>query len=88
MTGIYVRDAFVLYNGAVCNEVIRKIEGVDMEKDSVATIRFATGYEPVQPFYSLLCLNDYCECFGERLKKVQMRTVRVRKYEGGWRLAS
>ncbi|HSB31796.1 MAG TPA: hypothetical protein VLD55_09355 [Candidatus Sulfobium mesophilum] len=88
MTGIYVRDAFVLYNGAVCNEVIRKIEGVDMEKDRVATIRFATGYEPVQPFYSLLCLNDYCECFGERLKKVQMRTIRVRKYERGWRLAS
>ena len=88
MTGIYVRDVFVLYNGAVCSEVIKKIEGVDMGKDGVATVRFTTGYEPIQPFYSLLCINDFCQCFGEKLKKVQKRAMRVRKYERGWRLAS
>ncbi len=79
MTGIYIRDSFALYNGAVCSEVIKKIESVDMGKDGLATIRFTTGYEPIQPFYSLLCINDSCECFGEKLQKVQGRAIRVRK---------
>jgi hypothetical protein len=88
MNGIYIRDSFAYYDGAVCTEVIKKIEGVDIDKRGVATIRFKTGYEPIQPFYSLLCINNYCECFGERLKKTETRAIRVKKYEKGWRLTS
>lgn len=88
MTGIYIRDAFAYYDGAVCSEVIKKIDGVDMEKDDRATIRFTTGYEPIEPFYSLLCINNHCECFGEKLKKVERRTIKLKKYEKGWRLTS
>lgn len=88
IAGIYVRDSFAYYNGAVCNEVIKKIDGVDIEKNGLATIRFTTGYEPIEPFYSLLCINNYCECFGEKLKKTETRTIRVKKYERGWRLTS
>jgi hypothetical protein len=88
MSGIYIRDAFAYYDGAVCSEVIKKIEGVDIEKNDRATIGFTTGYEPIEPFYSLLCINNYCECFGEKLKKTQRRTIRVKKYEKGWRLTS
>jgi len=88
MTGIYIRDAFAYYDGAVCTEVIKKIEGVDIEKNGRATIRYSTGYEPIEPFYSLLCINNYCECFGEKLKKTETRAIRLKKYERGWRLTS
>jgi hypothetical protein len=88
MSGIYIRDAFAYYDGAVCSEVIKKIDGVDIEKNDRATIRFTTGYEPIEPFYSLLCINNYCECFGEKLKKVERRMIRLKKYEKGWRLSS
>lgn len=87
MTGIYIRDSFAYYNGAVCSEVIKKIDGVDIEKNSRATIRFTTGYEPIEPYYSLLCINNYCECFGGKLKKTESRAIRVKKYGNGWILA-
>jgi hypothetical protein len=88
VAGIYIRDAFAYYDGAVCSEVIKKIEGVDIDKNDRATIRFSTGYEPIEPFYSLLCINNYCECFGQKLKKTETRTIRLKKYEKGWRLTS
>ncbi|MDA8434196.1 MAG: hypothetical protein M0Z60_14725 [Nitrospiraceae bacterium] len=89
LTGVYVRDSFVMYDGAVCNEVFRKIEEVDFDKDtSVATIRYVTGYERIEPFYSLLCLNEYCECFGEKLKRKEARTLKVRKVGNDWKPAS
>ena len=88
INGIYIRDAFAYYDGAVCSEVIKKIEGVEIDKSGVATIRFKTGYEPIEPFYSLLCINNYCECFGEKLKKTETSAIRVKKYEKGWRLTS
>ncbi len=86
--GIYIRDAFAYYDGAVCTEVIKKIEGVEIDKSGVATIKFKTGYEPIEPYYSLLCINNYCECFGEKLKKTETRAIKVKKYEWGWRLTS
>ena len=85
-TGIYIRGSFVMYDGAVCNEVIKKIEKVDFDKNArMATIRYLTGYEPIEPFYSLLCLNEYCEYFGEKLKREQTRTARLRKTGSGWK---
>ncbi len=88
VSGIYIRDAFVYYNGAVCSEVLKKIDGVDIEKNDGVAIRFSVGYEPIEPFYSHLCINDYCECFGEKLKKAESRMIRVKRYEKGWRLSS
>jgi hypothetical protein len=86
MTGVYIRGSFVMYDGAVCNEVLKKIEGVDFDKNAgVATIRYLTGYEPIEPFYSLLCLNEYCEYFGEKLKREETRTARLRKTGNGWK---
>ncbi len=86
--GVYIRDAFAYYDGAVCSEVIRKIKGVEMDKGGVATIRYKIGYEPIEPFYSLLCINNYCHCFGEKLKKTEERALKVKKYERGWRITS
>jgi hypothetical protein len=88
MSGIYIRDAFALYDGAVCSEVIKKIDSIDIQKNESANVRFTTGFAPIEPFYSLLCINNYCECFGEKLKKVETRTIRLKKYEKGWRLTS
>jgi hypothetical protein len=85
VNGVYIRDSFAMYDGALCNEVIRKIEGVDFDKDaSTVTIRYLTGYEPIEPFYSLLCINAYCEYFGERLKKEEVRSVKLRKSGSRW----
>jgi len=88
MTGIYIRDSFAVYDGAVCKEFIKKIDSIDIEKNEGVTVRFTTGYEPIEPFYSLLCINYNCEYFGEKLKKEESRTVRLKRYEKGWRVAS
>jgi hypothetical protein len=88
-TGIYMRGSFVMYDGAVCNEVLKKIEEVDFDKDTgTATIRYVTGYQPIEPFYSLLCLNEHCEYFGEKLKREETRTVKLRKEGSGWKPVS
>lgn len=85
-TGIYLRGSFVMYDGAVCNEVLRKIEEVEFDKgDGKATIRYVTGYERIEPFYSLLCLNEHCEYFGEKLNKEETKTVKLRKTASGWK---
>jgi hypothetical protein len=86
VTGVYLRGSFVMYDGAVCNEVLRKIEGVDFDENTATvTIRYVTGYEPIEPFYSLLCLNAYCEYFGEKLKREEAKTVKLRKVGSGWK---
>jgi hypothetical protein len=88
VTGVYIRDSFVVYDGAVCKEFIKKIDSIDKEKDQGMTVKFTTGYEPLEPYYSLLCINYSCECFGEKLKKEESRTVRLKRYEKGWRATS
>lgn len=89
LTGAYIRDSFAMYDGAVCNEVFRKIEEVDFDKATfVATIRYVTGYQPIEPFYSLLCLNEYCECFGDKLRRKEARTLKVRKVGNDWKPAT
>ena len=86
VSGVYIRDSFAMFDGALCNEVIKKIEGVDFDKDNAtATVRYVTGYEPIEPFYSLLCINDYCEYFGERLKKEETRVAKLKKSGNGWK---
>jgi hypothetical protein len=86
INGVYIRDSFAMFDGAVCTDVLRKIEGVELDKDTgTVTVRYVTGYEPIEPFYSLLCINDYCEYFGEKLKKEETRSVKLRKSGNGWR---
>ncbi len=86
VNGVYIRDSFAMFDGALCNEVLKKIERVDFDKDNATvTVRYVTGYEPIEPFYSLLCINAYCEYFGEKLKKDEARTVKLRKYGNGWK---
>ncbi len=89
MTGIYLRGSFVMFDGAVCNEVLKKIDGVDFNKGSgVATVRYVTRYEPIEPFYSLLCLNEHCEYFGEKLKREETRTVKLKRTGNDWKPVS
>jgi hypothetical protein len=86
LVGVYLRGSFVMYDGAVCNEVVKKVSDVEFDEGTAtATIRYVTGYEPIEPFYSHLCLNEHCEYFGEKLKREEMKTVKLRKIGGIWK---
>ncbi len=88
VTGVYVGESFALYDGALCNEVLKKIGSVEVDKErGTAVINYSTGYEPIEPIYSLLCINDYCAYFGDKLKKEEARMIRVKKYGKGWRIS-
>jgi hypothetical protein len=85
--GVYIKESFPLYEGAVCKEVVKKIDEIlyDRQKNT-AVITFTSGLEPIEPFYSLFCINKYCEYFGKRIKKTEKQKLRLVKYGEGWRL--
>jgi hypothetical protein len=85
--GVYIKESFPLYEGAVCREVVRKIDDIRYEKQkNIAVITFTTGLEPIEPYYSLFCINKFCDYFGERIKKTEKQKMRLIKYGEGWRL--
>lgn len=85
--GVYIKDSYPFYEGAVCSEVIKKIDDIryDRQKDT-ATITFTTGLAPIEPFYSLFCINRYCDYFGEKIKKTEKQKLQLRKYGSSWRM--
>ena len=88
VSGLYVRESFAVYDGAVCRIVLRRIDGIGREKDQCTTVTFTTGYEPIEPYYSLFCINDNCEYFGEKLRKEEPRTIVLKRDGKGWRAMS
>lgn len=89
ITEISVKDSFPLYEGAVCREVVRKIDSIEMDKKGdTAVITFTLGLEPVEPFYGLFCINRYCDYFGPRLAKTEKQKLRLKKAGKGWRITS
>jgi hypothetical protein len=87
VTAIYIKDSFPVYEGAVCSEVIKKIEDIRYDgQKNTAVITFTAGMEPVEPFYSLFCINKYCDYFGEKLKKTERQKLRLRKSGNSWRI--
>ncbi len=84
---VYIKDSFPIYEGAVCTEVLKKIENIRYDsRENTATISFTTGLEPVEPFYSLFCINKYCDYFGEKIKKTERQTLRLKKAGNVWRI--
>ena len=58
--GVYIKDSFPMYEGAVCREVVKKIDDIRYDrKKNTAVITFTSGLEPIEPFYSLFCINEY-----------------------------
>jgi hypothetical protein len=89
MVGIYIKDSYPLYEGAVCREVIKSIDGIEFTGGhDAATVAFTTGLEPIEPVYSLLCINKYCDCFGKDFKETQPLKLKLHRYEKGWRIGA
>jgi hypothetical protein len=89
MTGIYIKDSYPLYEGAVCREVLKSIDDIEFTGGhDAATVAFTTGLEPIEPVYSLLCINKYCDCFGKDFKETQSLKLKLHRYEKGWRIGA
>lgn len=87
MVGIYINDSYPLYEGAVCREVLKSIDSIDFtEGNDIATVTFTAGLEPIEPVYSLLCINRFCDCFGKDFRKTRTLKLKLHKYEKGWRV--
>lgn len=88
ITGISIKDSFPVYEGAVCKEVVKKIDAIRVDKKGdTAVITFTLGLEPVEPFYNLFCINKYCDYFGNRLGKTEKQKLKIKKAGKGWRLS-
>ncbi len=82
---VYIKDSFPIYEGAVCTEVLRKIDEIRYDsRENTATISFTTALEPVEPFYSLFCINKYCDYFGEKIKRTEKQKLRLKKAGNIW----
>lgn len=85
VTGIYIKDSFPIYEGAVCSEVVKTIDDIRYDRQkNTATVTFTAGLEPVEPFYSLFCINKYCDYFGDKIKKTEKQKLQLRKSGNGW----
>ncbi|MEJ2696471.1 MAG: hypothetical protein P8013_07460 [Candidatus Sulfobium sp.] len=85
MVGIYIKESYPLYEGAVCREVLKSIEDIEYTRGhDAATVTFTSGLEPIEPVYSLLCINKYCDCFGKDFKETQTVKLKLHRYEKGW----
>lgn len=87
MTGIYIKDSYPLYEGAVCREVLKSVDAVKFSQGGdVATVIFTKGLQPIEPVYSLLCINRSCDCFGKDFRKTQTLKLKLHRFEKGWRI--
>ncbi len=88
VTRISVQDSFPLYEGAVCNEVVRKIDSIRLDKKGdTAVVTFTLGIEPIEPFYGLFCINKFCDYYG-KLDKTEKQKLKLRKTARGWALSN
>jgi hypothetical protein len=87
MTGIYIKESYPLYEGAVCREVLKSVDGIEFTHGhDAATVSFTTAIEPIEPVYSLLCINRFCDCFGRDFKKTKTLKLKLHRDERGWRI--
>lgn len=85
MTGIYVKDSYPLYEGAVCRQVLKSIDSIEYTGGGdAATITFSARLEPIEPVYSLLCVNRFCDCFGKDFSKTETLRLKLHRSEKGW----
>ena len=75
--------------GKVVNKVVKDIKEVLIDKNNnsaVVTVTF--GFVPVEPFYSLLCIEEKCWYFAEKINQIEEKKIKLKKYDKGWRVES
>lgn len=78
---------YFTYVGAVVQESLISIDEILIDEESkTALIKYTTKYEPIEPFYSAICLDKRCEFFAENIHKKNQRKARFKKYDKGWRV--
>ena len=87
MTGIYIKDSYPLYEGAVCREVLKSVDDVEFaDGHDTAVVTFTAGVEPIEPVYTLLCINKFCDCFGKDFRKTRTLKLRFHRSDSDWRI--
>jgi len=75
------------YDGAVVKESLDSIQEILIDKETkIATVKYATKFEPIEPLYSSLCIDRRCKFFGEGLKQKRKNLIKLKKYDKGWRI--
>ena len=74
------------FDGAVVKESLKSIDEILVDKESKeAIVKYTTKFEPFEPSYSTLCINERCMFFGENIHKENQRKIKLKKYDVGWR---
>lgn len=70
-------------NASVVNKRFKNVDEILIdEKNYIASVKFRIVYEPIEPFYSAICTCDKCEYFS---KREEIKTIKLKKYDKGWR---
>lgn len=57
------------------------------EKSNTAIVSYTVGIEPVEPFYSVFCVEaKRCPYAGAALHQTVVREINLTKYDKGWRV--
>ena len=74
------------YRGSVVSESLDSIKEILIDKETkTAIVKFTTKYEPIEPLYSSVCINERCQFFGDQISKNPERKIELKKYDKGWR---
>jgi len=64
----------------------KSLSEILIDKESkVATITFSTILEPIEPFYSLVCVDKKCRYYNMTLNETKTNKMKLKKYDKGWR---
>jgi hypothetical protein len=72
---------------AVVQKSLKSIDEILIDEESKeATIKYTTKYEPIEPFYSDFCIDKLCSYYGEKINREHKKTIKLKKYDKGWRV--
>jgi len=75
-----------IYFGAVVKRSVMSIQEILIDKESkIATVKFTLKYEPIEPLYASICIDSSCRFFGDVMKERPEGTIKLKKYDKGWR---
>jgi len=87
--GFNPAECYYGFSGAVVKESILSIQEIALDKQGqTAQVSYTVGYEPVEPLYSLVCVDANCEFAGDGRKRTKTRKALLKKTLKGWHIAS
>ena len=81
-----VHRPFYLFSGPVALKVLKSIDEIAVNDETgIAAVTSTLGFEPYEPFYSMLCKETTnCDLSGERLNRIEQTELRFKHSDKGW----